>query len=132
MRVLMETDHALVGCDEENKTVMVIWSGLADIDEFTHVYNNVLRSFKIYFVNRLVNDFTGFTNFNPEQIDFLLEKVFPIAYKCGMRSLINVGQQFGIVEGLTENAESIFTSAGKKISIQATQDLNQALQKINA
>ena len=132
MRVLLETDNAIVGFDEMKKSIMVIWSSDPEDKEFSSVYHCVLKAFKIYFVDKLINDFAHLSKLTPYQSDFLTDSIFPLAYKCGMRKLINVGSNLGIVEGFTENVGSNFSKNGHKLIIQTSNNFDEALARIKA
>ncbi len=130
MRVLLETNNAIVGFDEQKKYIMVIWSSDPNEKEFSRVYNCVLKAFKIYFVDKLINDFARFSRLTPCQSDFLSDHIFPLAHKCGMRELINVGSNSGIIEGFTENIESLFTNKKHKLVVHMSDNFEEAMAKI--
>ncbi len=129
MRVLMETDSAIVGFDESKKAIIVIWSESPGEKEFTQVYNDVLKAFKIYFVNKLVNDFSKLPAITNFQINFLSNKVIPITYKCGLRDLIHVGNHIDEFKEYTQQVNSSDNDSYDKLKVKFSDSFEKAFTR---
>lgn len=130
MRVLLETDNAIVGFDESKKAMVVLWGGIPDKDEFYSVSTNVLRGFKIFFAHTLIIDFEKHPKIGMSNLNYLVKHVFPMAAKCGLKKLVIISLDKKEEREITYSLlEKPGYSAGR-IIFETAQNFEEAFSKL--
>lgn len=132
MRVLLETENAIVSYDEQKKALVVIWSGSGGEDEFHLVYNNVIKGFKIFFAQTLMLDLEKFGKLGDLHLNHLLKDIFPMAVKCGLRKLVLVSMDANDKKSIREAIERLPTAFFGKMDIQYSLNFDNAFSNLSA
>lgn len=130
MRVILETDNALVSYDDQKKAIVVCWSGVAGIDEFYLVYNHVIKGFKIFFAHTLMLDLEKFGKLGKSSLDHLVKQVLPMSAKCGLRKLVLIHVDLTDLEEISQSLETSTNLFAGKIRVEQALDFKEAYSKL--
>lgn len=130
MRVLLETDNAIVGFDESRKAMLVLWGGVPDKEEFYAVSTNVLKGFKIFFAHTLVIDFEKYSKIGANNLNYLMKHVFPMATKCGLKKLVIISLDKKEETEITHLLREKITYTARKVTLDTAQNVEEAFSKL--
>ncbi|GEM_PF-3201587 len=129
MGVLLETESAIVEYDPIRKAIKVVWSGTpTNPDEFSIIYNTVLKGFKINFVNTLIHNLEKFSLNSQETYQEFFHRFLPSLAKCGLRKIISVEsdeKSWKILEGQIRKLTNMF---GKNIEVKIVNSFERAYE----
>lgn len=130
MRILLETDNAIVSYDEPKKALVVSWVKPAENEEFYVVYTSVLKGFKIFFASTLILDLKNFGKLGKDNLNYLIKQVLPMASKCGMRKLVLIDVDFKEQQEMVASFSGYPSKQFGKLIIEEARNFDEAFSKI--
>lgn len=131
MKRLLEKDFACVAVFQEKKILIVKWHRKPDEHNFWEVCQMVIKAFKIYFIDTLINDFNNANEFEYEDIQWLGKQIIPITIKCGLRRFMIVDDT-GVVKPVIEECVEHYPAKLKdQVSLHLYGNLEDAFDANN-
>ena len=130
MRILLETDNAIVSYDEPKKALVVSWTKPAESEEFYLVYTSVLKGFKIFFASTLILDLKKFGKLGKNNLNYLTKHVLPMAAKCGMRKLVLIDVDLKEQQEIAASFSNFTARFSGKIIVEEARNFDEAFSRL--
>jgi len=124
-------DIASVRLYVDQHVIVVRWKSRVSVKDFKEVYHQVLRAFKMYFVNTLIIDNGEECLPNDNCMQWLGEDVLPLASKCGLRALLCVSTNKQIIRLFNQFPLNGTSSKKRNYTVDVYPEIELAYQKIN-